>query len=429
MKDRMRLCRLFAAGAVFLLSVSGPAASVPASEGGVLNICCMDSNFRDLLKVYDPAYQEDEEGNAFMGDVAVRWTILSAADGAYQDRLDAMLPVNSLAAPDDRIDLLLLEEEDTEKYVQSGFLLDPVSDLGIPEEAFADQFPFSKNCVRDAEGRMRASALSCEPGLFRWRREAAAELFGTDDEDAAAAGIRDMESLEETAVKAAERHMQLFRSADELYPVFAYGAGYWVKDPDASVPEAAVPAEMKQWAEFSRSLNERELFGPDAVFFIGEPDMAPVETEEEGETYGLCPGPSDFLEGALFIACAEGSDNTELAARIIRTMTCDRDMLTAMTQGSGHFANTVSGMEEMAQGFSSTVYGGINSLRMMVDAAERLEKTELKRSAADRIFGELFRECMAPYIAGEISYGEAEEEFLRRADVREEISLAAAGTF
>ena len=83
----------------------------------------------------------------------------------------------------------------------------------------------------------------------------------------------------------------------------------------------------------------------------------------------------------------------------------------------------------MAQGFSSTVYGGINSLRMMVDAAERLEKTELKRSAADRIFGELFRECMAPYIAGEISYGEAEEDFLRRADVREEISLAAAGTF
>ena len=60
------------AAACLLLLLCTGAGSVPAgeaeeaaapAEGGVLTICCMDGTFRELMRLYRPDYEEDEEGN------------------------------------------------------------------------------------------------------------------------------------------------------------------------------------------------------------------------------------------------------------------------------------------------------------------------------------------------------------------------------
>ncbi len=418
MKKTGRLC--MAAACLLLLLCTG-AGSVPAgeaeeaaapAEGGVLTICCMDGTFRELMRLYRPDYEEDEEGNAFIGETAVRWVILSPEEGRYQDWLDAQLPVNGLQTADDRIDLFLLGAADVGKYAASACTLDLTEDLGIEAAAFADQFPFAAALGTDGSGRRKASAVWFEPGLLCYRREAAEELLGSGEPEAAAAAVRDIAALKDTAVLAEEKHMALFPSAGVLFPYYTAVSGTGTSGPENTLSGNHIPDSMKEWTDLLADFEKKGLFGEDAVF-DAVPEESPAFDEEDGEsgTLGMCRGPALCVTDAAWIACAGGTDNPALAADIIRGMTCDGEMLRAIAGGSGYFTNTVSGMEETAAGFSSTVYGGQNTRALMLETAVELAESPEDRVPCDRILTERFRDSMQDYIEGKISFEEAERRF------------------
>ncbi len=414
---RIRQLRIMTACLLLLLCTGAEpvhaagAAAVPA-EGGVLTICCMDGTFRELLRLYSPDYEEDEEGNAFAGETAVRWIILPPEEGRYQDWLDAQLPVNELESADDRIDLFLLGAADVRKYAASACTLDLTEDLGIEEDAFADQFPFAAALGTDSSGHRKASAVWFEPGLLCYRREAAEELLGSGEPEAAAAAVKDIDALKNTAVLAEKKHMALFPSAGVLFPFYTAAPGTGGSGPDNVLSESFIPDGMKEWTRLLADFEKKGLFGEDAVF-DAVPDENPAYDEEDGEsgTLGMCRGPALCVTDALWIACAGGTDNPALAADIIRDMTCDGETLRAVAGGSGFFTNTVSGMEEMAAGFSSTVYGGQNTRALKLETAGGLAESPGDCVPGDRILTERFRDSMQDFIDGKLSFEEAERRF------------------
>lgn len=98
----MRYAVRLLAGALALIVTAGPAraadeessaASAPASlssaeapspeEGGVLNIVTWDSALAETMKICVPSYREDEEGNASIGGLPIRWTVISDEGSGY----------------------------------------------------------------------------------------------------------------------------------------------------------------------------------------------------------------------------------------------------------------------------------------------------------------------------------------------------------
>ena len=84
--------------------------------------------------------------------------------------------------------------------------------------------------------------------------------------------------------------------------------------------------------------------------------------------YAVCRGPEPCHYGGQWIIAAAGSDNIELAGSIMRTFTCDPQLMKKITEDIHEFTNTVSGRKEIAEsGYKADVLGRQNPVPVYVE--------------------------------------------------------------
>ena len=262
----MRYAVRLLAGALALIVTAGPAraadeessaASAPASlssaeapspeEGGVLNIVTWDSALAETMKICVPSYREDEEGNASIGGLPIRWTVISDEGSGYEDWLDATLPLNGTLAADDRADLVLLDADSLRKYCRSD-LTEPLDgERGIVPDAFEDSYAFAAEAAEDETGRLKAAALELEPGALIYRRDLAKRVLGSGEPETVQEAVKDFAALKKTAEKAVAAGVPLFQTAEQSFPVFSSAReSGWVKDETAERPALEIPDTLKE---------------------------------------------------------------------------------------------------------------------------------------------------------------------------------------
>ncbi len=404
---------------------AAPAASGEA-EGKVFNIYCWNEEFKSRVEAHYPGYEAVDATTGKIGDVTVKWVITPNQNNAYQNFLDESLLNQENAAPDDRIDMFLIEADYALKYVDTEYTL-PVKDLGITDEELANQYKYTKDIVTDSNGVLKGVSWQGCPGVMIYNREAAKEIFGSDDPETVQAKVKDWDTYNATAKEVKAKGYSMTSSFCDPYRVFSNNvSGPWVQD-----GKIVIDDNIKKWMDLSKEwvdageTNTYELwdsntwakgfypegkvfcyFGP--AWFIDFSMSADDEASiAHAGGWGACEGPQGYFWGGTWICGCSYSDNQELIADIMRQMTTNEEIMTEIVKDDNDFVNNKPAMEAMAAdpNYKNAVLGGQNPLPMFCAGADKIDLSNL--SQYDQTCNEELQNAMRNYLNGNSTLDEA----------------------
>ncbi|MBR2256853.1 MAG: carbohydrate ABC transporter substrate-binding protein [Blautia sp.] len=423
MKKSMSI--LLTAALAASMTVCAAAPAMASEEGDTLNIYCWNEEFKSRITDHYPGYEEIDATTGKIGDVTVQWNITPNQDNAYQNNLDEAL-LNGAG-----VDLFLVEADYALKYVGTEFAM-PVADLGITEDELANQYQYTKDIVTDADGNLKGVSWQGCPGVLIYNREAAKEVFGTDDYEAVQAKVADWDTFVATAAELKEAGYKVIASVNDSYRVYSDNVTTpWVVDGKINIDDNIV-----KWVEDSKALvdaGETETFElwsddwnkgfyPDGkVFAYFGPawliDFC-MAADTEGSIanaggWGAVEGPQGFSWGGTWICGAAGTDNPTLVADIMRQMTTNPEVMKDIVVADNDFVNNKPVMEELAadESYGDAVLGGQNALAMFCAGAEKIDKSFI--SPYDQACTEEFQRAMKNYFDGNATYEEALDLFYK----------------
>lgn len=402
-----------------------------ADEGKVLNIYCWNEEFKSRLTDHYPGYTEVDATTGTIGDVTVNWNITPNDDNAYQNNLDETLLKQADAAADDKIDLFLVEADYALKYVDTDYTM-AVTDLGITDADLANQYQYTKDIVTDSNGVLKGVSWQGCPGAMFYNREAAKEIFGTDDPAEIQTYVSDWDKFTETAKTVAEAGYKMTSSAADTYRVYSNNVtSKWVIDGKINVDD-----NLMAWVENSKAMidagetNTHELWSDDwskgfypegKVFCYFGPAWLinfSMAADVEGSIgnlggWGATEGPQGFYWGGTWICAATGTDNAGLVKDIMLQMTTNEELMKEIVVQDDDFVNNKPAMEAMAAdtSYSSTILGGQNPLAMYCAGAEKIDLSNL--SSYDQGCNEEFQNAMKNYFEGNATLDEALDLFYK----------------
>ena len=326
-----------------------------AAEGSVLNVKVWNTEFISRVTDHYPGYEKVDDTTGKIGDVTVNWQITANEGNAYQDNLDQALLAQADAAPDDKVDMFLIEADYALKYVNAETpVAMSMEELGITEDDLSKQYEYTKDVVRDANGVQRASSWQTAASGLIFNREAAKEVLGTDDLDAVQEAVKDWDTFNETAAKMKEAGYKMTASANDTYRVYSNNVTKkWVEDGQIQIDD-----NIMKWVEDSKALVDAEETG---TFDLWSDDWSKgfypegkvfcyfgpawffnfcLAADDEGSIahnggWGFVNGPQGFNWGGTWICGAVGTDNPTLVKDIILAMTTDNDIMKDIAKLAG----------------------------------------------------------------------------------------------
>lgn len=223
-----------------------------SSEGSVLNIYCWNEEFKSRVTDHYPGYEAVDGTTGKIGDVTVRWQITPNDDNAYQNNLDETLLKQENAAADDKIDIFLVEADYALKYVDTPYTM-AVSDLGITDTDVANQYQYTKDIVTSSDGSLKGVSWQGCPGALFYNREAAKEVFGTDDPSEVQKKVADWDTFVATADELKAAGYSIMSSVNDSYRVYSNNVtSKWVIDGKINIDE-----NLMNWVEDSKALFDK----------------------------------------------------------------------------------------------------------------------------------------------------------------------------
>lgn len=422
-------------------------------EPSVLHVYSIGEDFVNRVKDYYPGYEPAGEDSGVIDGTQVRWHVYSDVV-EYREALDEKLAAQAdpgsgdeaeNADPEDRVDLFVMDEAYLRDYVESGYTLDVVSEVGLTAEELSDQFPYTQQIATDSAGKLKAVTWHAAPGVFAYRRSIARAVLGTDDPEKVQQAVSSWEAFAETAALAKEEGYYMLSGYDDAYQVYSDNVtSAWVEDGALNVDP-----HLEDWARQTREFAENgyihgteqwsdewradhtgdgEVFGffysswgihytlqdkAEGITESGEGEE-PEDVESASGDYAVCRGPEPCHYGGQWIAAASGCDDIDLVRSVMRTLTCDPQVMKKITQDIREFTNTVSGMTELSEtGYKAEVLGGQNPVPVYLEAASMLSQKHVTSYDDDLDLG--FRVSMQDYFTGKVSEIDALEIFRKTA--------------
>ena len=402
-----------------------------SDEGKVLNIYCWNEEFKSRITDHYPGYTAVDATTGTIGDVTVNWNITPNDDNAYQNNLDATLLKQDSAAPDDKIDLFLVEADYALKYVDTDYTMS-LADLGISDSDLANQYQYTKDIVTDSQGVLKGVSWQGCPGVLFYNRDAAKEVLGTDDPSEVQNYVSDWSTFNDTAKKMKDAGYSMTSSANDTYRVYSNNVtSKWVEDGKINIDD-----NIMNWVNDSKELVDAgetgtyDLWSDDwkagfypegKVFCYFGPAWLvnfSMAADTEGSIgyeggWGATEGPQGFFWGGTWICAATGTDNASLVKDIMLQMTTNEDIMKEIVVDDDDFVNNKPVMEEMAAdtSYSSKILGGQNPLGMYCAGVEDLDLSNL--SSYDQGCNEEFQNAMKNYFEGTATLDEASDLFYK----------------
>jgi len=408
-------------------------AAAATEEGKVLNIYCWNEEFKSRLEDHFPGYEKVDATSGKIGDVTVKFTITPSTDNAYQNKLDEVLPANASAAADDKVDIFLVEADYALKYTGASpaVALDVKGDLGLTDADLANQYQYTKDVVT-ADGILRGTSWQGCPGVLIYNREAAKEVFGSDDPETVQAKVKDWATFNATAAEVNAKGYLMTSTVNDAYRVYSNNVtSKWVEDGKINID----PNIMK-WVEDSKALVDAgytttaELwsddwnkgfypegkvfcyFGPAwLINFSMKSDDAASIAAKGG--WGAVEGPQGFNWGGTWICGAQGSDNPTLVAEIMKQLTCTESVMADIVKKDSDFVNNKPAMEAAAKddSYAFAVLGGQNPLAMFTAGADKISMSNI--TIYDQGCTEEFQKAMKNYFDGNATLDESLDLFYK----------------
>ena len=400
-----------------------------AQSGKVLNIYVWNTEFQERFNTY--------YASKLPADVKVNWIITPNQDNAYQNKLDEALMRQDSLPNDEKIDLFLVEADYALKYVNTDFTLDVIKDLGITQEDIKNQYKYTKDIMTDSKGNLKGLTWQACPGGFIYGRSIAKDVLGTDNPDEVGKALSDWQKFNDVAKEAKKKGYFMLSGYDDAFRAFSDNMTKpWVVE-DKIIIDPQIESWIAQTKEFTENgyNNKASLwsaestqgmggkgkvfgyFGPawfiDFVMAPGSLNDQNAEKKLGNGSYGdwaFCKGPQGFSWGGTWICGAKGSDNIEIIRDVLKTLTCDAEVMTEIAKKSGDFTNNIPAMEAVAASdYQNPFLGGQNHIKFFLDSATSIDKSCITQY--DQGMSEKIQSAMKDYFNGKVSLDQAWANF------------------
>ena len=319
----------------------------------------------DIKKILDgpfkEAYPEEYERIVFVN---------TGGSDYYQSKLDPMLddPSNELYP-----DMMGLEVDYVQKYVNSDWV-QTVESLGITADDYAKQYQYNIDLGSDWDGNVRALFWQATPGCFQIRADLAEKYLGTTDPEELKAKFADYDTILETAREVKEASggaCKLFSGYDELKRVLmnARSEGFYNENDVITLDE-----NVTQYLELAKTMYDEELtyntnqWSADwyanmdgdgesanaAIAYMGCPWFTYwcLSDTWKNNTI-LIPTPEQCYWGGTGLAATTECSDTELAALIMKYITCDTEGMVAINTLNSDFVNNTEAIGQIIESGAS----------------------------------------------------------------------------
>ncbi len=355
----------------------------------------------------------------------IEWVQVENEGGAYQKALDEAL--KGQKDSDNKVDMFLIEADYALKYTDSkdtdysGLVALSPQDIGITDDDTKNMYEYTKDAVRDPiSGDVKALSWQATPGLLYYDVAMAKEVLGTDEPDKVQEFVKDWDAFKETAKKMKDKGYIMLSSFADTFRVFgANMTAPWVTDKKLNL-DPQMEAWIKQTKEFTDNgwNNKTDQWQPAwnadmkkgaKVFCFFMPSWGVDNClykqggDEAKGKWKACVGPAGWFWGGSWLCGAVDSDNQDIVADIMKTMTCNTDVAKFLIDSVGEMVNNKEAVAQAKDSYKNEFLGGQNHIALMSESADKIS-LKGKISAYDQTCVEKLQGDMAEYFKGTASY-------------------------
>ena len=397
-------------------------------EGKVLNIYAWNDEFKGFFEKYYQGLEYEFEladgtkekrkfdkapGLETLKGVTVNWIINPSDGGVYQQKLDAALQAQSGVAADDKVDMFLAEADYILKYTNSDFTMD-VSTIGV--KTLDTQYNYTVQAASDADGKVKGVSFQCCPSALIYRRSIAKDVLGTDDPAEVQKKLGTWADFDAVAAQAKEKGYYMTGSYVETFRTFSNNvSSAWVVNGELNIDKA-----IDDWTAQGKDYIEKEYTLPDGVWgdqknaqmfkegktmcFFGPAwyynfSMKNAQDKEKGcpGDWAITTGPQEHFWGGTWMLAADGTDNADIVADVMKAFTVNEDICSALIKNESQFTNNSKVNEAFATdpNYGNAFLGGQNDVAIFVELAKGI-KFEHK-TIYDQLLSEKYPEYMLDY--------------------------------
>ena len=355
----------------------------------------------------------------------IEWVQVENKDGAYQKALDEAL--KGQKESDNKVDMFLIEADYALKYTDSkdtdysGLVALSPQDIGITDDDTKNMYDYTKDAVRDPiSGDVKALSWQATPGLLYYDVKMAKEVLGTDEPDKVQEFVKDWDAFKDTAKKMKDKGYIMLSSFADTFRVFgANMTAPWVTDKKLNL-DPQMEAWIKQTKEFTDNgwNNKTDQWTPawnadmtkdGKVFCFFMPSwgvdncLYKAGGDATNGKWKATVGPAGWFWGGSWICGAVDSDNQDIVADIMKTMTCNTDVAKYLIDSYGEMVNNKEAVAQAKDSYKNQYLGGQNHIALMSESADKIQ-LKGKISAYDQTCVEKLQGDMAEYFKGTASY-------------------------
>ncbi|MFB0921124.1 MAG: hypothetical protein QMB62_09620 [Oscillospiraceae bacterium] len=370
-----------------------------------------NTDFENIQKVLD----------ANNPDLAKRIVFVNAGGSDYyQDKIDEILqdPKNQLYP-----DMMLLEVDYVKKYVNSDYLMD-VSDLGITSADMSNMYNYNIQLGTDDGGKTRALFWQATPGSLQVRADLAKKYLGTDDpaqlQDKYFSSWDKITAAAKTVSEASSGKVKLLSGYSDTIRIFLNSArkvGWYDKNDVIQVDDL-----MLQYMDLAKTLYTDNTtynttqWGTDwaaqkdgdgasteaAIAYCGCPWYTYwCLTDTWKDNTILVQGPAQFYWGGTGIAATTGCSDKDMASKLMKAITCDKDFMIKINAQNGDYVNNKAAIQYLLDnklGNSDKMYNGQSLIEFYSKSADKIDASTV--TDVDQKTQSLFQTQVDAYAAG-----------------------------
>ncbi|MCM1254181.1 MAG: hypothetical protein NC321_15280 [Clostridium sp.] len=401
-------------------STAAPAADTTASSGDAaasgdkFYIYSWNTELQERLAYVFDANPGMEERIEYVnvGDSAV-----------YQEKIDQLLQTPDA---EDYPDMIAFEAGYIMKYTNSDFTI-PVTDCGITDADMAEMYPYTITIATDQRNNsVKGLSWQACPGAFTYRTDLAESLLGVTSPEEMQAKIDTWDKFLDTAREIKEKSGDATRilssNGDVVNTFMSNKTEPWVTSDGVFHMDSAMEEYMDvvqvlesedltqktaQWSdEWNAGAASDAVFGYfGCTWFLHWTIKANCGGDAVGAgTYGLwnmCEGPASYYWGGTWLGATSGCSDTELAGQIMKTLCCDTEVMTKLSEETLDYVNNKTAMKSLSDAGKGAYdfLGGQDFIAVFSPLAENVDVSWM--SAYDQKVNELLDTQVTAYAKGE----------------------------
>lgn len=310
------------------------------------------------------------------------------------------------------------------EYVQSDYTVS-MDTLAIGKNDMKNMYSYMLDYAT-FNGNVKALAWQADPGCFLYRTDIAETVLETSKPQLVQEMLSDWDKFLELADKMKTAGYKVLSGSDDIkYAMLAQKATPWVTDEtltiDPVIKEYLETAKMLYDGDYTNKTRREDsdwLAGFDdnvfGWFVTPEYICEGIPAKEHMGEFAVCQGPAVYHQGGTYLNVAVECPDMSLAALVLKTLCCDEEVMTEISQEMGDFVNNKTVMERLSdEGKTSVeILGGQNPVPVWMETAERLDLNNV--SAYDERINAFLDKASTDYNEGLLKTADEAIELIRK---------------